>query len=238
MGSTPCPPASGRKWVGNDPSHDSTRCFQTFPFPNLDPSQEAELDRLGEALDTWPWRVLDAHPDVHLTLLYNIVAKLRAGEALTPAELALHRRVGTSALVELHEAIDAAVLEAYGFEGRDEAGILEGLVALNAARAAEEAAGTVRPLGLGTGPATLEKAAAKKPRAAERPPWPKDPIDQIAAVLARFQRVDASSGGLTTEAVRASFIRGPKDDRIQTIVERLHQRGLLRRVDGDAFRLP
>jgi hypothetical protein len=92
-----------------------------------------------------------------LTGLYNLLDKLRRGEPLSPKEKVLHEQGLVSVLRSLHDELDAAVLAAYGWSDlgpvpwADEAAravwteaVLERLVALNARRAAEEAAGTIR----------------------------------------------------------------------------------------------
>ena len=92
-----------------------------------------------------------------LTGLYNVLDKLRRGEPLSPKEKVLHEQGLVSVLRSLHDELDAAVLAAYGWSDLgpvpwgDEAAraawteaVLERLVALNARRAAEEAAGTIR----------------------------------------------------------------------------------------------
>jgi hypothetical protein len=92
-----------------------------------------------------------------LTGLYNLLDKLRRGEPLSPKERVLHEQGMVSVLRSLHDELDAAVLAAYGWSDlgpvpwADEAAratwteaVLERLVALNARRAAEEAAGTIR----------------------------------------------------------------------------------------------
>jgi len=86
-----------------------------------------------------------------------VLAKLRSGEALTPKDKLLHDQGLVSVLRSLHDDLDAAVLQAYGWAdlgpvpwGDDAAratwtdALLERLVALNARRAAEEAQGLVR----------------------------------------------------------------------------------------------
>ena len=84
-------------------------------------------------------------PDITLTGLYNLVEKLRRNTALTPAEADTARRARAAIILELHRRLDAAVAAAYGWEASlAPAEIVARLVALNAARAAEEAAGTIR----------------------------------------------------------------------------------------------
>jgi hypothetical protein len=153
--------AGGRLGVGNDPRYNKSRCFEPFPFPHDDTGLTPELtDRirhLAEQLDAHRKARQAAFDAVTLTGLYNVLDKLRRGEALSPKEKVLHEQGLVSVLRSLHDELDAAVLAAYGWSDlgpvpwADEAAravwteaVLERLVALNARRAAEEAAGTIR----------------------------------------------------------------------------------------------
>ena len=103
------------------------------------------LAALGEELDAIRRRVLTEHADLTLTGLYNVLEKLIAGVALTPAEEDVKHRGLVLILKDLHEQIDAATAEAYGWPTNlSDEEILQRLVALNAERAKEEAAGHVR----------------------------------------------------------------------------------------------
>jgi hypothetical protein len=84
-----------------------------------------------------------------LTGLYNVLEALREGRELTPKEKQIHTHGLVGVLKDLHDELDAAVLQAYGWNdlnagAPDTPELLERLVALNARRAAEEKAGTVR----------------------------------------------------------------------------------------------
>jgi hypothetical protein len=161
--------AGGRLGVGNDPRYSKARCFEPFPFPITTGDQQARLRNLAEQLDAHRKRQQAAYPDLTLTGMYNVLDKLRSGEPLTAKERVIHEQGLVSVLRQLHDEIDAAVLDAYGWgdllpplrvahgndapadgASRDEAkrafdeAILERLVALNAERAAEEARGLVR----------------------------------------------------------------------------------------------
>jgi hypothetical protein len=96
-------------------------------------------------LDAHRKRVLAAHEDLTLTGLYNVLEKWRGGEPLTPKEQDVHERGLVSVMKHLHDQIDAAVFEAYGWP-RDlsDEEILRRLVELNRERRAEEAKGFVR----------------------------------------------------------------------------------------------
>jgi len=122
--------AGGRLGIGNDPRYNNSRCFDPFPFPDLpgDASLTNRLRELGERLDAHRKSVQAAHPDLTLTGLYNVLERLRSGETLTPKERDLHDCGLVTVLKELHDAIDLATLEAYGwtdlaqgafFPGRD-----------------------------------------------------------------------------------------------------------------------
>ncbi len=153
--------------VGNDSVYAKTRCFETFPFPTLTDAQAERIRDLAERLDAHRKRQQDAHPDLTLTGMYNVLEKLRAGEALNEKERTIHAQGLVSILQELHDALDRAVFEAYGWDdladrlvGRPgattplpnkpadqaeaEEELLTRLVALNTQRAAEEVQGQVR----------------------------------------------------------------------------------------------
>jgi len=101
--------------------------------------------------------------------MYSVLEKLRTGDTLTAKERVIHEQGLVSILRQLHDELDAAVLDAYEWsdllpllrvahgnetptegQSREEAkrafdeAVLERLVALNAERAAEEARGLVR----------------------------------------------------------------------------------------------
>ena len=151
--------------VGNDSVYNNSRCFEPFPFPSddtgLTPALTERIRQLAEQLDAHRKARQAAHESVTLTGLYNVLEKLRSGEALTVKDKLIHEQGLVSVLRTLHDDLDAAVLDAYGWgdlrvaladhtpaaaEARAAAveTLLERLVALNAKRAAEEATGTVR----------------------------------------------------------------------------------------------
>lgn len=132
------------------PRYTKSQIFDPFPFPDATPAQRAAIAELAEELDATRKIVQAEHPDITLTGLYNLVEKLRAGTALPAAEANTARRARAAIILELHRRIYAAVAAAYGWDAEWQAGdlapaeIVARLVALNASRAAEEAAGTIR----------------------------------------------------------------------------------------------
>jgi len=150
--------------MGNDPRYNNTRCFEPFPFPTLEESALKQRIRdLGERLDAHRKRQQELHPDLTLTGIYNVLQKIRSGEALNAKDKAIHDQGIVSVLKQIHDDLDAAVLEAYGWGdlasatppadiiargGPDaealEQTILTRLVALNHERAAEEKRGLIR----------------------------------------------------------------------------------------------
>jgi len=227
----------GRLGVGNDPRYNKTRCLDTFPFPGAGGSEAGAIRALGEALDAHRKARLAAHPKLTMTGMYNVLAKLRAGAALTPKEQAIHEQGLVSVLRTLHDDLDAAVSAAYGWPpDLSEAELLERLVTLNRARAEEEARGFVRYLrpeyqnpegarqtALGVGP-----SEAKAATPSVREPWPKTLPERVGAV----QRVlEAAAGPLAPEAVARRFTRARTPD-VAAVLETLAHLGHLRRVDG------
>ena len=245
--------AGGRLGVGNDPRYNKSRCFETFPFPDLDPAGTlAERIRaLAEQIDAHRKAQLAAHPDATLTATYNVLEKLRSGEALTAKEKVVHEHGLVGVLKSLHDELDAAVLQAYGWADltlpADTDTLLVRLVELNAKRAAEEAAGNVRWLRpefqqAGQGEQTAletetdeegeDEATEVKPAKAAvvQRPWPTGLTEQIKAVA----EVLASAGrSLDLEGLAGHFNgRGRWRDRLPTLLDTLVALGRARVLDG------
>jgi len=127
------------------PVYTKSICFDAFPFPSPIDTDKARIGDLAEQLDAHRKTQLAAYPKLTLTGMYNVLVKLRAGEKLTPKDKTIHEQGLVAVLKELHDELDAAVAEAYGWPAdlSDEQ-ILEKLLALNLERAAEERAGTIR----------------------------------------------------------------------------------------------
>ena len=122
-----------------------TACFDPFPFPDASETHKTALRALGEELDATRKRVLAEHPDLTLTGLYNVLEKLKSGAVLTPEDEDVKHRGLVIILKELHEQIDSAAFDAYGWPHTlSDEEILARLVALNAERAEEESRGLVR----------------------------------------------------------------------------------------------
>ena len=100
---------------------------------------------IRDQLDAHRKRQQAAHLGLTMTGMYNVLEKLRAGEPLNAKEQTIHEQGLVSVLKQLHDELDAAVFDAYGWPVTltDEE-ILERLVALNAERAAEEQRGLIR----------------------------------------------------------------------------------------------
>ena len=150
--------------MGNDPRYNKSRCFEPFPFPNLGEGVLKQCIRdLGEQLDVHRKRQQERHPALALTGIYNVLEQLRSGEQLADRDKLIHDQGLVTILKQLHDELDAAVLEAYGWQdllsstpiadviARGGAGaealeqeLLTRLVALNHDRAAEEKQGIIR----------------------------------------------------------------------------------------------
>ncbi len=240
----------GRLGVGNDPTWTNTTTFLPFPFPAddtaLTPALAARIRALAEQIDAHRKARQAAHDDVTLTGLYNVLEKLRSGEGLTARERQLHEHGLVAVLGSLHDELDAAVLQAYGWSDlalpADAELLLERLVALNARRAAAEVAGQVRWLRpslqapaagdqagieLERGPAVPAPAAAV---AVERRPWPTRLPEQIKAVA---ELLGTQGTPLAVEQVASHFTaRGRWRERLPTILQTLEALGRARQVDA------
>ncbi len=226
--------AGGRMGYGNDPIYNKTRCFDPFPFPVAPAAKQARIRAIAEELDAHRKRAQAKH-GIGLTDMYNVLEKVRAGAALSDKEKILHERALIGTLKQLHDDLDAAVAEAYGWPWpMSEAEILERVVALNQERAAEEATGLIRwlrpdyqnPAGTtpkAQGQLSLTTDKAKKPTGKKKPvkqPWPKKLADQVRAIESTL----ATQGPLPAEALAKHFLRAPTTT-IQEILETLRTLG-------------
>jgi hypothetical protein len=227
--------AGGRLGVGNDPVYNKSTCFDPFPFPATSRALERRIRALGERLDAHRKDRRAVHSDLTITGMYNVLEKLRAGADLTDKDRDVHERGLVSILKKIHDDLNAAVFEAYGWPSdlTDEQ-ILEKLVALNAERAEEERKGSIRWLRpefqnpTGKKPAMQEQLLDVE-EAEEAPPpskvkaWPKKIADQIAAVR---DRVAAPGKVFSVESVAAAF-KGAKRKDVEGILDGFAALGVL-----------
>ncbi len=160
--------AGSRLGVGNDPVYVKSKCFDAFPFPGgISEKTLAKINETALCIENHRKRVQAGHPDLTLTGMYNVLEKIRAEEALNTNERAIHEQGLVSLLRELHDELDRAVFEAYGWQdladklvglpgattplpdkpaaqAEAEEELLMRLVELNTQRAAEEAQGHIR----------------------------------------------------------------------------------------------
>ena len=237
--------AGGRLGVGNDPRYNKTRCFETFPFPAPTPEQEQRIRELGEQLDAHRKARQAEHPDLTMTGMYNVLEKLRSGEALTAKDKTIHEQGLVSVLRQLHDELDAAVFDAYGWpHDLSDEDILERLVALNAERAAEEARGNVRWLrpDFQNPEGTTEQTELDVPSTpdtrhpvpgtrARKHPWPKTLPEQVRVV--REALADAAEPA-TPETVARCFTRARKD-KVAPILDTLVTVGQARQTDDGRY---
>lgn len=202
--------AGGWLGVGNDPVYNNSRCFDPFPFPDLSDAQRIRLRTFGEELDAHRKRQQELHPKLTLTQMYNVLEMLRAGQSIKGKDKVIYDQGLVGILRDLHDKIDAAVAEAYGWPvDLSDEDILFNLVALNKERAEEEARGLIRwlrpdyqnPEGKTsdtgkTGDMALEVAAK-----VEKVKWPKELPAQFAAVRQALEEI----GEATLEQLAACF---------------------------------
>lgn len=232
--------AGGWLGYGNDPVYVKTRCFDTFPFPDATPAQREAIGALAEELDAHRKRVLAAHADrLTLTTLYNVLEKRRSGAEMTPAERDAYDLGQVGVMLDLHQRIDRAVAEAYGWPADlPDAEILTRLVALNAERHREEARGTIRwlrpefqnPTG-GVAATQLSADLGIAETVAERRPWPKTPAEQVQAIQSALR---TSAEGLDATAVARRF-KGARAPKVRELLDLLVSVGRARRIGADRY---
>jgi hypothetical protein len=232
--------AGGRLGVGNDPRYNNSKIFDPFPFPDATETQKARLRDLGEQLDAHRKARQAAHPKLTLTAMYNVLEKLRSGERIEGKDREIYDSGLVGILRDLHDHIDAAVADAYGWPADlsdDE--ILHRLVDLNKQRAAEEARGIIRWLRPEYQNPEGHQATAKGEQGAldigpkdtaTKAPWPKSLPEQIAAVHAAL----ADLGEATPEQIARQFKRA-RSGTVQPLLESLSALGQARPTEGGRF---
>ena len=234
------------------PRYNKDVCFDPFPFPDANNIQKQTIRVIAEELDARRKRVLAEHPHLTLTGLYNVLEKLRAGEKPDVFD-AKDRATFDDGLVliikELHDRLDVAVAEAYGWPADlsdDE--ILTRLVALNKERAEEEKRGLVRWLRPDYQIPRFAKGADKQAAAeqgaqiaatldridkVQLPSFPTVAVEQTAAV---FAALAAASGPLDAKGLAARFKRSKTTERkVGEVLASLARLGYVASDDGVQF---
>ena len=193
--------------------------------------------------------------------MYNVLEALKAGRDLTAKEQTVYTQGLVSVLKELHDELDAAVLQAYGLEpGLTNDALLSHLVTLNAQRAAEEKTGKVRLLrpefqnpALRVSASSLlnqellahvyiglqadlilgnEPKPLKNTKTAQQP-WPNSLPLQVSATA---QLLASAGTALSLSEIEASFKgKGPWKKGLPRILETLEALGRARR-EGEGWR--
>ncbi|HXI12946.1 MAG TPA: DNA methyltransferase [Thermoanaerobaculia bacterium] len=230
--------AGGRMGVGNDSRYTSRETFAPFPFPTSDDSLKEPIRHLGERLDAHRKRQQTLNSDLTVTGMYNVLQNLRSGEALTAKDKVIHEQGLVSVLKQIHDDLDAAVFDAYGWphDLTDEQ-ILERLVALNAERAEEEKRGIIRWLRpefqnpdnrqqlvqQQIEGASAEVNPAKAAAVNGKPAWPKSLPDQLTAIRDTFHQTTTA---LDATSVASSF-KGARTKEVGQLLASLEALGHL-----------
>ncbi len=231
--------AGSRLGVGNDPRYNKSRCFDPFPFPELTAAQKTCLRKLGEELDVHRKGQQNIHSKLTLIQMYKVLEKLRASEAIEGKDREIYDQGLISILKDLHDQIDTAVAEAYGWpvDLSDEE-ILIRLVALNKERAEEETIGQIRwlrpkyqnPKGKQVGTGKTIEMDLNVSTKVEKIPWPKALPEQIAAVREALSEL----GEATPEQIARRFMR-VRVKSVQSLLESLAALGQAEKVEDGCY---
>ncbi len=198
---------------------------------------------LAEELDALRKRVLAEHDFLTMTKLYNVREKLKSGEALDENDKAINDTGCVGVIHELHNKIDAAVAEAYGWPADlSDQDILGRLVALNKQRAEEEKRGIVHWLrpdyqaqrfsGRATPREEQIEADLESP-AAKAPSLPKDDAELVAALRSALRYVGKP---VEPKAIALKFSDGGRGTRrIEYGLRLLVAAGVVRHTEAGWF---
>jgi SAM-dependent methyltransferase len=228
---------ANRALLEDRPVYVKTTCFDPFPFPDATEPQKQAIRDIAENLDAHRKRQQQLHPSLTLTDMYNVLEKLRANEELTEHDRNIYDAGLIGILRELHDSLDRAVFDAYGWPHdltTDE--ILARVVALNAERRAEEASGLIRwlrpeyqaPTAVPTA-RTLEGFIdeAAPTTARRKQPWPAAIPDQFRAIKEAMRAASPQ----TPQQIAAGFRPAPRT-RVAEILATLTALGQAREAEG------
>ncbi len=226
------------------PRYNKSVCFEPFPFPVIREVAKKRIGNLAEQLDAHRKRQQEQHPKLTMTGMYNVLEKLRTGEKLTSKDQTIHEQGLVSVLKQIHDDLDAAVFDAYGWpHDLDDEAILQRLVDLNHERAEEESRGIIRwlrpeyqnPDGASqTAFVSDDKkaATARKPTTKiKKLPWPKTLPERMVAIQTALQRHD---GPAASKEVAAYYTRAGKAD-VEMLLETLVAVGNVRQTANGRF---
>jgi len=238
--------AGGWLGVGNDSVYVKSRSFETFPFPDCAHALRTGICAVADNLDAHRKRQQSQYTTLTITDMYNVLAKLRSAEPLSEKEKVIHEQGLVSVLKQIHDDLDAAVFDAYGWpHDLTDDEILRRLVELNHERVEEEKRGVIRwlrpeyqnPEGLQAAAATqselpIEQEEPESPATkAGKRPWPKTLPEQAQAVRAVLAE---HPSGLTPEQLARLFVRANTklvSDLLQTLVSL----GQARALEGGGY---
>ncbi len=218
------------------PRYNKSVCFNPFPFPDPSPSLRIRIGDIAERLDQHRNDALARDERITMTGMYNVVEKMRSGEPLTAKERVIHEIAACGLLKDIHDRLDTAVAEAYGWPWpMPVEEILKRLVALHNERVVEEKRGLVRwlrpdyqlPRFSAVEPAAsfaFEDAVATKGKKSTKkavlpaPPtaaWPETAVAQISAISTLLSLRPQSTAQLVTA------FTGAKRDLVQRHLDTL-----------------
>jgi hypothetical protein len=241
--------AANSSTLENRPRFIKSSCFDPFPFPDTSEALKDRIRTAAEELDALRKRQQAERPGLTLTQIYNVLEKLRAGEALDEADEAI-KTIGLVVIVkELHDEIDRLVAEAYGWPADlSDQEILARLVALNAERAKEEKRGLIRWLrpdyqrqraglietqGAAEAEAQIEAKLEFAEAKTQKPLFPTGDLQRTVAVFAALLAADRP---LDAASIARSFRQGAKaEPAIARVLASLARLGHVHSSDGRAF---
>lgn len=204
--------AGGRMGVRDTPRYNKGPCFEAFAFPDPPTVLRQRIAAVAERLDAHRAAAAARDERATMTAMYHVIEKLRAEQPLRDADRSVYEIAACGVLRDLHDELDELVAEAYGWTWPEPTAlVLERLVALHHARAAEERRAVVRWLrpayqvprlgGQAFAAPDQIDLPATTPMPTARPAWPTTVIEQIAALKSL-----ADAGPVGVEDAAARFV--------------------------------
>ena len=95
--------AGSRLGIDATPRYNKSSCFEPFPFPDPSAPLRKKIASVAEKIQTHREAVLARSAKVGMTIMYNLVDKLRSGADMSKAEREAHEVAACGTLRDLHD---------------------------------------------------------------------------------------------------------------------------------------
>ena len=101
--------------LGKTRRYSVSTCFASFPFPDATPEQREQIGAIAKKIDVHRKERQAEHPKLTMTDIYAVLDDMKFGVHLDAKKERVSQQGDLATLFQLHQELDAAVAEAYGW---------------------------------------------------------------------------------------------------------------------------